>query len=99
MAATSRPELIDPALLRPGRLDKAVHCGLPSRNDRVAILATLCAKIDVAADVCLDDIADMCKSCASSKSPLNGVCLRCRKEQRCFMIIWAIVRWDVVHRE
>lgn len=31
LAATSRPDLIDPALLRPGRFDVTVHCALPSR--------------------------------------------------------------------
>ena len=30
LVATSRPDLIDPALLRPGRLDKALHCPLPN---------------------------------------------------------------------
>jgi len=30
LAATSRPDLIDPALLRPGRFDKALHCPLPN---------------------------------------------------------------------
>lgn len=31
LAATSRPDLIDPALLRPGRFDVAVHCPLPNK--------------------------------------------------------------------
>ena len=30
LAATSRPDLIDPALLRPGRLDKCLHCQMPN---------------------------------------------------------------------
>src|SRR5271155_2834440 len=38
LAATSRPDLIDPALLRPGRLDRSLLCDMPDRNDRVDIL-------------------------------------------------------------
>lgn len=38
LAATSRPDLIDPALLRPGRLDRALLCGLPGPHDRASIL-------------------------------------------------------------
>lgn len=38
LAATSRPDLIDPALLRPGRLDKSVLCDLPNEADRLDIL-------------------------------------------------------------
>lgn len=39
VAATSRPDLIDPALLRPGRLDRIVKCPLP---DRVRMLVDCC---------------------------------------------------------
>ena len=38
MAATSRPDLLDPALLRPGRLDKSVFCDLPDETERLDIL-------------------------------------------------------------
>ena len=38
LASTSRPELVDPALLRPGRIDKAVLCDLPDTEDRTDIL-------------------------------------------------------------
>jgi peroxin-1 len=38
MGATSRPDLIDPALLRPGRLDRQLYCGFPSGPERAQIL-------------------------------------------------------------
>ncbi|XP_048386489.1 nuclear valosin-containing protein-like [Stegostoma tigrinum] len=41
MAATNRPDIIDPAVLRPGRLDKTLYVGLPMASDRFAILQTL----------------------------------------------------------
>ena len=41
MAATNRPDIIDPAVLRPGRLDKILHVGFPSAADRVDILRAL----------------------------------------------------------
>nr|XP_003707760.1 PREDICTED: peroxisome biogenesis factor 1 [Megachile rotundata]XP_012151141.1 PREDICTED: peroxisome biogenesis factor 1 [Megachile rotundata]XP_012151142.1 PREDICTED: peroxisome biogenesis factor 1 [Megachile rotundata] len=48
VAASSRPDLLDSALLRPGRLDKALYCPLPDEADREEILAVLCKaqKID-----------------------------------------------------
>ncbi|KAJ1817719.1 Peroxisome biosynthesis protein pex1 [Coemansia sp. RSA 2599] len=47
LAATSRPDLIDPALLRPGRLDKAFLCPMPDASDRAAILERHAAKLRV----------------------------------------------------
>ncbi len=51
LAATSRPDLIDPALLRPGRLDKSLLCDMPSLDDRIAILQALSMKLKVSQEV------------------------------------------------
>ncbi|KAL8749899.1 MAG: hypothetical protein Q9184_006620, partial [Pyrenodesmia sp. 2 TL-2023] len=45
LAATSRPDLIDPALLRPGRLDKSILCDLPNFDDRLDILTVISKKL------------------------------------------------------
>ena len=47
MAATSRPDLIDPALLRPGRLDKSLCCQIPTIEDRVQILKALALNMSI----------------------------------------------------
>eukprot|EP00040_Diaphanoeca_grandis_P033257 m.203260 g.203260 ORF g.203260 m.203260 type:complete len:682 (-) comp32851_c0_seq1:30-2075(-) len=57
VAATSRPELIDPALIRPGRLDKLVYCGVPDCEGRVSMLHALCRSVLTATDVDLENIA------------------------------------------
>eukprot|EP00795_Rhopilema_esculentum_P003462 gene3462-1841_t len=41
MGATNRPDIIDPAILRPGRLDKILYVGLPTPEDRLKILHTV----------------------------------------------------------
>ncbi|KAK7400710.1 hypothetical protein VNO78_11984 [Psophocarpus tetragonolobus] len=58
-AATSRPDLLDAALLRPGRLDRLLFCDFPSRNERLEILAVLSRKLPMANDIDLATIADM----------------------------------------
>lgn len=51
LAATSRPDLIDPALLRPGRLDKSLLCGMPGVEDREDILRAVSQKVRVSKEV------------------------------------------------
>ncbi|NXO04644.1 PEX1 factor, partial [Rhinopomastus cyanomelas] len=57
LAATSRPDLIDPALLRPGRLDKCLYCPPPDQSARYEILKALSSPLSLANDVDLQDLA------------------------------------------
>lgn len=59
MAATNRPDVLDPALLRPGRFDRQVTVGLPDRKGREAILGIHTRGIPVGKSV---DIATVAKS-------------------------------------
>ncbi len=58
MAATNRPDVLDPALLRPGRFDRRVVLDLPDRDDREAILNVHSKKKPLGADVNLRTIAE-----------------------------------------
>uniref|UniRef100_A0A665WKC9 Peroxisomal ATPase PEX1 n=1 Tax=Echeneis naucrates TaxID=173247 RepID=A0A665WKC9_ECHNA len=57
LAATSRPDLIDPALLRPGRLDKSLYCPPPDLESRAEILKALSIGVPLAPDVDLEQLA------------------------------------------
>jgi len=57
LAATNRPEVLDPALLRPGRFDRQVTIPLPNVSERAAILAVHCRGKQVAKDVNLNAVA------------------------------------------
>ncbi|XP_036102820.1 peroxisome biogenesis factor 1 isoform X2 [Molossus molossus] len=62
LAATSRPDLIDPALLRPGRLDKCLYCPPPDQVSRLEILKVLSVSLPLAADVDLQHVASVTDS-------------------------------------
>ncbi|CAH0487800.1 unnamed protein product [Peronospora farinosa] len=57
IAATNRPDIIDSAMLRPGRLDKLLYVPLPQASERYQILKTIAAKCAVAPSVDLEAIA------------------------------------------
>ncbi len=59
LAATNRPEILDPALLRPGRFDRQVLVDRPDRIGRLDILRLHIAKIKLSSDVGLEDIASI----------------------------------------
>lgn len=63
LAATSRPDLIDPALLRPGRLDKSILCDFPNPEERVDIIRAIGRKAKVSEAVLQsdDELAEIAK--------------------------------------
>ena len=74
VAATNRPELIDPAVLRPGRIDLVLELPLPDRAARRAILAIHTRRRTLAAGVSLDTLAK--KTGGMSGADLEAVCRR-----------------------
>ncbi|MDL2362980.1 MAG: ATP-dependent zinc metalloprotease FtsH [Patescibacteria group bacterium] len=71
LAATNRADVLDPALLRPGRFDRRVNIGLPDRKDREAILKVHFEKKPLAKTVDLDALA--AKSAGSSGADLANM--------------------------
>lgn len=63
LAATSRPDLIDPALLRPGRLDKSILCDFPNLEDRLDIIKAIGTKAKLSNEVldAHDDLTELAK--------------------------------------
>jgi cell division protease FtsH len=57
MAATNRPDILDPALLRPGRFDRQVVVPLPEQSERMAILAVHCKGKRMGPDIDLNVVA------------------------------------------
>lgn len=57
IAATNRPDMIDPAMCRPGRLDKLLYVDLPKPDERLEILKTITSKTPLSDQVDLQSIA------------------------------------------
>ena len=84
MAATNRPDVLDPALLRPGRFDRRVVIDLPDRNDREEILKIHSHKKQLAEDVNLHVVAERTPgfSGADLQSLTNEAAILAARENR-----------------
>ncbi|OHA39851.1 MAG: cell division protein FtsH, partial [Candidatus Taylorbacteria bacterium RIFCSPLOWO2_02_FULL_45_10b] len=84
MAATNRPDVLDPALLRPGRFDRRVVIDLPDRGDREEILKIHAAKKQLAEDVNLNIVAERTPgfSGADLASLMNEAAILAAREDR-----------------
>ena len=72
LATTNRPDILDSALLRPGRFDLQIEIGLPDAATRRAILAIHTGRQPLANDVDLDDLAARTENCMGAD--LAGIC-------------------------
>lgn len=77
IGATNRPDIIDPALMRPGRLDQLIYIPLPDLEARVGVLQASLRKSPVAPDVNLRDIAEATQG--FSGADLSAICQRAVK--------------------
>jgi cell division protease FtsH len=84
MAATNRPDVLDPALLRPGRFDRRVVIDLPDRGDREEILKIHSAKKQSAEDVNIKVVAERTPgfSGADLASLMNEAAILAARENR-----------------
>ena len=57
IAATNRPDIVDPALLRPGRFDRLIHVKAPNQKGRLEIFKIYTKEMPLASDVVLKDMA------------------------------------------
>merc|ERR1712038_1195452 len=77
IGATNRPDIIDGAILRPGRLDQLIYIPLPDEGSRTSILKSNLRKTPVSSDVHLDYIAKVTKG--FSGADLTEICQRAVK--------------------
>ena len=66
IAATNRPDIMDPALLRPGRFDKSIFIGPPDKESRKAIFGIHTKNRPLADDVDLEELADKTDGCTGA---------------------------------
>ena len=77
IGATNRPDIIDPAILRPGRLDQLIYIPLPDDKSRISILKANLRKSPISKDVDIDFLA---KSTGGfSGADLTEICQRACK--------------------
>ncbi len=72
IAATNRPDIVDPALLRPGRFDQILDVGLPDRDTRIEIFKIHTKNMPLSKDVDFEELADMTEG--YSGADIEAIC-------------------------
>ena len=77
IGATNRPDILDDALLRPGRLDQHIYIPLPDKPSRLSIIRAVLKKTPIASDVDLVFISELTEG--FSGADITEVCQRASK--------------------
>jgi SpoVK/Ycf46/Vps4 family AAA+-type ATPase len=78
VGATNAPDILDPAILRPGRFDRAIYMPLPDFNGRKEIFKIYLSKLPISKDVKIDELAKLTER--FSGADINAVCNDVAKE-------------------
>lgn len=88
MAATNRVDILDPAILRPGRFDRRIHVGLPDVRGREDILKVHAKNKPMAEDVNLDEVARTTAGFAGAdlENLLNEAAIAAARDNRAYVV-------------
>ena len=77
IGATNRPDILDPGIMRPGRLDQLIYIPLPDRESRVSIFKANLRKSPIADDIGFEQLADVTEG--FSGADITEICQRAAK--------------------
>lgn len=77
IGATNRPDILDPGIMRPGRLDQLIYIPLPDRDSRISIFTANLRKSPVADDITYEQLADVTDG--FSGADITEICQRAAK--------------------
>mmetsp|Transcript_40774 Transcript_40774/g.122842 ORF Transcript_40774/g.122842 Transcript_40774/m.122842 type:complete len:725 (-) Transcript_40774:41-2215(-) len=77
IGATNRPDILDPGIMRPGRLDQLIYIPLPDEESRVSIFKANLRKSPIADDITFQDLADVTEG--FSGADITEICQRAAK--------------------
>ena len=83
--ATNRHDTLDPALLRPGRLDRKIEFPMPDRRQKRLIFSTITSKMNLSDEVCAHDMNQM-----------HNNTLHVHLHAMVFRLIWRITLLDLI---
>jgi len=77
IGATNRPDILDPGIMRPGRLDQLIYIPLPDRESRISIFKANLRKSPISHDITFDQLADVTEG--FSGADITEICQRAAK--------------------
>lgn len=98
LMATNRPDTLDPALVRPGRLDRKIEFGLPDLPGRTHIFKIHARSMSVEKDIRYELLARLCPNSTGRFShDLASISLNFEKPQRCVNLVFNALSYLFFH--